>query len=131
MEALQASLIRQAMCLEGVNANTSIPKKQRLEPSAHISFLVGYNSINIYRIWVPSQQKVIRTKNFIFNKFKFYNPSEFNAAHRYNISELVEAIEFTYKAPFYHPQEADNNNWEFFKEQLLQAVYEICDVSAR
>ena len=86
------------------------PKKQRLELRAHIGFLISYNSTNIYQIWVPSQQKVIQTKNIIFNKFKFYNLSEFDTAHKYNISKLVKVIKFVYKTPFYHPQEADNNN---------------------
>ena len=103
----------------------SIPRKQRLEPRAHIGFLVGYDSTNIYRIWIPSQQKVIRTKDVTFDESKFYDPSEFDAAHRYNVSELVEVIEFAHEAPSYRPQEADNDNWEFLEEQLLRAAYEI------
>ena len=49
-------------------------------------------------------------KDIIFNKSKFYDPSEFDTAYRYNVSELVEVIKFVYKAPSYYPQEADNDN---------------------
>ena len=48
-------------------------------------------------------------KDITFNKSKFYDLSEFDTAYRYKIFELVEVIEFAYKAP-YCPQEADNDN---------------------
>ena len=47
--------------------------------------------------------------NIIFNKFKFYDLSEFNVVYKYNIFKLVKVIKFIYKI-FYYPQEANNNN---------------------
>ena len=46
-------------------------KKKRLfklDPRAHIGYLVGYDSTNIYRIWIPHQGKVISTRDVIFDK---------------------------------------------------------------
>jgi hypothetical protein len=40
----------------------------KLDPRAHIGYLVGYNSTNIYRIWVSHQGKIISTRNVIFDK---------------------------------------------------------------
>jgi hypothetical protein len=40
----------------------------KLDPRAYIGYLVSYDSTNIYRIWVPYQDKVISTKDVIFDK---------------------------------------------------------------
>src|SRR6267378_3458891 len=34
--------------------NEKIPRTQKLAPRAHIGHLVGYESTNIFRVWVPS-----------------------------------------------------------------------------
>lgn len=54
----------------------SIPKKEKLRERAHVGFLLGYDSTNIYNIWIPSQHKVIRTRDVMFDDSAFYNPSE-------------------------------------------------------
>jgi hypothetical protein len=41
---------------------------QRLDPKAWIGYLVGYQSTNIYRIWIPSMAKVISTRDVVFNE---------------------------------------------------------------
>ena len=46
---------------------------QRLNPKAWIGFLIGYSSLNIYRIWIPAQNKVISTRDVIFNKDRFFS----------------------------------------------------------
>jgi len=40
----------------------------KLDPRAHIGYLVGYDSTNIYRIWIPHQGKVISTRDVIFDE---------------------------------------------------------------
>ena len=45
----------------------------KLDPQAHISYLVGYDSINIYRIWILYKGIVISTRDIIFNKMMFFN----------------------------------------------------------
>ena len=39
--------------------NKHILRTQKLKPRAQIDYLVGYDSLNIYRIWILSQEKVI------------------------------------------------------------------------
>lgn len=53
-----------------------LPRTQKLAERAHLGHLVGYDSTNIFRIWIPSQEKVIRTRDVLFNKDKFYNPED-------------------------------------------------------
>jgi transposase InsO family protein len=41
---------------------------RKLDPRAHIGYLVGYDSTNIYRIWIPEKGKVISTRDVIFDE---------------------------------------------------------------
>ncbi|KAG5287253.1 repeat set, removed, reverse transcriptase-domain containing protein, Ty1/Copia family of RNase HI [Histoplasma ohiense] len=49
---------------EILNRNQS----QKLDPRAHIGYLVSYDSTNIFRIWIPHLDRVIRTRDVIFNE---------------------------------------------------------------
>ncbi|SLM38807.1 Ribonuclease H-like domain [Lasallia pustulata] len=51
-------------------------KTWKLTERAHIGHLVGYDSTNIFRIWIPSQRKIIRTQDVTFNETAFYQPGE-------------------------------------------------------
>lgn len=58
------------------------PRLQKLDPRAHIGHLVGYDSSNIYRIWIPSLNKVmIRSREVTFNDKLFYDPKDLDAGH--------------------------------------------------
>lgn len=46
---------------------------QRLDPKAWIGYLVGYQSTNIYRVWIPSMGKVISTRDVVFNEEVVFN----------------------------------------------------------
>lgn len=52
-----------------------IPRKQKLEPRAHIGYLVGYDSTNIFRIWIPSRHKVICSRDVFFDEQSLYDAS--------------------------------------------------------
>jgi len=51
-----------------MTANAQLKKKRlmKLDPRAHIGYLVGYASTNIYRIWIPHKGVVISTRDVIF-----------------------------------------------------------------
>jgi Reverse transcriptase (RNA-dependent DNA polymerase) len=75
--------------------NKKIPRRQKLEPRAHIGYLVGYDASNIYRVWIPSQEKVIRTRDVTFDDTLFYDPSELDLGHilREEVEHAVEVID--------------------------------------
>ena len=52
------------------------PKLDRLEPRAHIGYLVGYISTNVFRIWIPSQKTIVETRDVVFDVTKRYNPQD-------------------------------------------------------
>ena len=45
----------------------------KLDPRAYISYLIGYNSTNIYRIQILYKGIIISTRDVIFNKKTFFN----------------------------------------------------------
>jgi hypothetical protein len=47
--------------------------KMKLNPRAHIGYLVGYDLMNIYRIWIPYNGIVISMRDIIFDKNTFYD----------------------------------------------------------
>ena len=53
-------------------------KKQKLAKKTHIGYFIGYDSSNIYRIWNTSKNKIIKTKNIIFDKNLYYKPTNIN-----------------------------------------------------
>jgi hypothetical protein len=48
-------------------------KLQKLAPRAHIGYLVGYESTNIYRVWIPYKKKVISARDVIFDENEFFD----------------------------------------------------------
>ena len=54
------------------NKILNLPKKHKVAPRSLIGYLVGYDSTNIFRVWIPQKRKVIRTKDVIFDENKFY-----------------------------------------------------------
>ena len=52
--------------------------KRKLKERAHIGYLIGYDSTTIFRIWVPSLDKVIRTRDVRFNESLFYRADDDN-----------------------------------------------------
>jgi len=52
------------------------PKLSKLQPRSHIGYLVGYQSSNIFRIWVPTTQGVISTRDVTFDESIFPQESE-------------------------------------------------------
>lgn len=75
--------------------NKHIPRLQKLAPRAFIGYLVGYDSSNIYRIWIPSQQKVIRTRDVTFDDDLFYDPAELDLGHGLpdQLDEIVRVLD--------------------------------------
>ena len=56
-----------------LDAQLKKKRLSKLDPRAHIGYLVGYNSTNIYRIWIPYKGIIISTRDVIFNKKTFFN----------------------------------------------------------
>ena len=71
-----------------------IKRGDKLAPCTLIRHLVGYDSTNIYRIWIPSLRKVIRTRDVTFDENSFYNPKGENIDYllRDALEDTIQAI---------------------------------------
>jgi transposase InsO family protein len=72
-------------------------KKRRLwklDPRAHIGYLVGYDSTNIFRIWIPHQGKVISTRDVLFDEETFFDGKRAHLSNELiaHKDDLVERI---------------------------------------
>ena len=43
-------------------------RRLKLDPRAYVGYLVGYDSTNIFRIWIPHKGKVISTRDVLFDE---------------------------------------------------------------
>ena len=65
------------------------PKLNKVHPRALIGYLCGYEGTNNFRIWVPSQQKVIISRDVTFDESLKYRPED----DKYIDAQVVQAIE--------------------------------------
>ena len=70
-------------------------RRNKLNPRAEISYLVGYDSTNIYRIWIPHTGKVISTRDVIFDEATFFDGkrTDLNAELIAEMDTLIQRIE--------------------------------------
>lgn len=45
-----------------------IAQLDREDPRTFVGYCVGYEGTGIYRVWIPSQNKVIRTRDVFFDE---------------------------------------------------------------
>lgn len=70
-------------------------KLQKLAPRAHIGYLVGYESTNIFRVWIPHKKKVISARDVIFDEEEFFDgkPMRLTSELMATLDEAVELVE--------------------------------------
>jgi hypothetical protein len=73
--------------------NRSLKRADKLKLRALIGHLVGYDSTNIFRIWLPIKDEVIRTQDVVFEPTKFYNSLQ-GYAHKSVIEEVIKLLLF-------------------------------------
>jgi len=76
--------------------NHDIPKQKKLQLRALIRYFIGYNSTNIFRIWILSRNKVIRTRDVQFDHNSFYDPYDIDIGHA--MQERAEILVETLQA---------------------------------
>lgn len=62
----------------GCRAYVHIPNRPRLdklEPKAEVGYLVGYESTNIFRIWIPSRDVIVASRDVTFSETIEYDPA--------------------------------------------------------
>ena len=66
---------------------------KKLDPKAYVGYLVGYDSTNIYKVWVPEKGRVISTRDVIFDETALFKGRlEPRAIQIDEIEALIEKI---------------------------------------
>jgi len=63
-----------------------------MENRTYIGYLVGYDSSNIFRIWVPHRKRVIRARDVNFDETKRYNPDEASTRLDVGVRQQIDKI---------------------------------------
>ena len=80
-------------------APETIPRTQKLDPRAHIDYLVGYEFTNIFCIWILSKNEIIKTWDVRFNENIFYSlnkESDLTAILWENIDQIIKMIDVSH-----------------------------------
>jgi hypothetical protein len=74
-----------------------ILEKNRLKSKAFIDYLMRYDFINIFRIWIFNRMRIIRIRNVLFDKTFFYDLAKLDSRHLLIISvkNTLEVIEIS------------------------------------
>jgi hypothetical protein len=51
-------------------------KNLKTHPHAEVGYLVGYDSTNIFRVWIPERKEVRRVRDVTFDETRFYDPKD-------------------------------------------------------
>jgi hypothetical protein len=94
---------------------------QRLDPRAWIGYLVGYQSSNIYRVWIPSIGKTISTRNVAFDEDTVFNGKQEDIMHNLMHSTLNEIATWirTIELPEQPPSEGPETT-RFYEDDTVQ-----------
>ena len=68
--------LRVAGSLTYVLIKHGIPRKAKFEPRAQVGYLVGMEASNIYRIWIPTTNRIIRSRDVRIDESKRYQSPE-------------------------------------------------------
>jgi hypothetical protein len=68
------------------------PKLDKLKPRAHIGYLVGYDSTNVFRIWIPSLKRVIATRDVVFDTTMRYDPRDDQSTATEEVIRMLEIV---------------------------------------
>ncbi|KAJ5124630.1 uncharacterized protein N7515_008455 [Penicillium bovifimosum] len=73
----------------------NIPRLAKLAPRAEIGYLVGYEASNIWRIWIPAKNRIIRARDVEFDETKFYKGEEEHSPIKLydDSSQLISTID--------------------------------------
>lgn len=74
-------------------------KLERTRPRAVMGYLVGYQALNIFRVWVPEEGKVLVARDVTIDETTFYDPQRpigIGTTRAEEVRQLLPEPEFTY-----------------------------------
>ena len=108
---------------EAYSLNKNISKKKKMRIKTHIDFLVNYDSINIFLIWIFSQRKVIRIRDVTFDENSHYCFNEIDLIQFINELFLINNTLDILQNDFTKIMNIESNNekksWELISTDFI------------
>ena len=102
------------------DAQQKVNRKMRLKPKGWIGFLVGYRSSNIYRIWIPTINRIVNTRDVIFNEDEGCNGDWESFKDELLEADLEEIAKFVQGSSL--PEQDDNEQAEQVEDCIEVAL---------
>ncbi|KAK2770917.1 reverse transcriptase domain protein [Colletotrichum kahawae] len=89
-------------------------KSHKTDPRAHIGYLCGYESTNIFRIWIPALDKVMRTRDVTFDETVMYDPNaeDTSLLHQQELQRQFNEHELLMKEIDQEERPLDSRLWD-------------------
>ena len=95
--------------------NKKLKKADKLESRTFVRYLVGYNSTNIYRIWLPKKNQILRVRDVLFQKDSLFS-NHANAETEAIVQQDIEILNI----PSVKDTEADHTLTDMRRERQDQ-----------
>jgi hypothetical protein len=73
--------------------NRKVKRGDKLESRTMIGYLVGYDSTNIFRIWIPSKERVMRTRDVVFERQHLMKDDDEPEKLSEEVERLIEILD--------------------------------------
>jgi hypothetical protein len=95
-----------------------IARKTKMKSRAMINHLVRYDSINVFRVWVSSKMRIIRTRDVLFDFYAFYDSCVLDLEHFLsikvkNVIQILKMLETTFDDVLIEQNDDDSKNLIF------------------
>lgn len=94
------------------DAHKKANRLDRLAPRAWLGYLVGYQSSNIYRIWIPHLGRIISTRDVRFNEKEVFQGDIDSLRDDIRTSTLEEIAELSRRVELKEPDVTMENEFE-------------------
>ena len=107
-----------------------------MELQVHIGYLIGYDSINIFHIWIPSNQCIISTWDVTFDESLFYNPQAPDLAKQLKVhaDQIVDLVDISHPSSLFDQNlasDTDSNTEDKLSEIINTYIDTIKDIKNR
>ncbi len=103
-------------------------RKNRLKSRAFIDYLVKYDFINIFSIWISNRMQIVRIKDVLFDKTLFYDLAKLDSKHLLMISvkNTLKVIEISNNIFFevIIEEDEDDLSIDHLKKESIESRFE-------
>jgi hypothetical protein len=112
-----------------------IVRKTKMKFRAMINYLVKYDSINVFRVWVSSKMKIIRIRDVLLDFYSFYDSCVLDLKHFLsirvkNVIQILKMLETTFDDVLIEQNDDDSKDliFETSSKKIDELVTNLIDL---